>query len=153
MLETALKGQDEEYVEALFRLHAARWRSKGEDGVLCSPATQSFFREACRGFRRRGWLRFHGLRFRGKLCAIVCIFCSLRRSVYYIGGFADELLRYSPGSAMIEFAIERAIAEQVREFDFLRLDEKYKYRWGATDRINTRVVIRTSESESSAAGR
>ena len=54
---------------------------------------------------------------------------------------------------MIEFAIERAIAEQVREFDFLRLDEKYKYRWGATDRINTRVVIRTSESESSAAGR
>src|SRR5262249_34872923 len=41
--------QDPVCMDALFRLHAARWKSKGEDGVLSAPCVQNFLREVCPG--------------------------------------------------------------------------------------------------------
>src|SRR5262249_20263444 len=93
-------------------------------------------------FRRRDWLRLHALRFEGRIVSIVCIFCAHRRAHYYLGGFDNALARYSPGDVLIHFAIQHAIEENVTEFDFLRCAEKYKYRWGAEDRVNIRFVIR-----------
>lgn len=139
--EASSPAQDCGYVEALFRLHAARWEPRGEPGMLATPKVQCFFREALAGFRRRGWLRLHGLRFRGELKAVVCNFCTRGRTLYYLGGFDPELSRYSPGSVLIAHAIDGAIGERSVEFDFLRQREQYKYAWGAEDRINSRLLV------------
>ena len=151
--ESAKAPEDTEYVEALFRLHAARWNGKGEPGVLDSAAVRGFFRDVITGFRRRGWLRLHGLRFRGELDAVVCIFCAAGRQVYYLGGFDERLSRYSPGSNLIGFAMERAMSEGSAEFDFLREGERYKYEWGAKDRTNFQLRLCNPKSETSALGR
>jgi len=128
-------------MEALFRLHGDRWGSKGEAGVLNSPCMQNFLREACVGMRR-----LYCIRLDGSVRGILCTFCAHQRAAYYIGGFDPELSRFSPGSALIHFAMENAIREHCTEFDFLRQGERYKYDWGATDRINTRLLLRNSES-------
>jgi CelD/BcsL family acetyltransferase involved in cellulose biosynthesis len=155
--ETPPEEQDQEYIEALFRLHAARWASKGEPGVLSSRAIEGFLRDVCAGFRRRGWLRFYGLRLQEELAAVVCNLCALGESAYYIGGFDPAFRRYSPGLALIDFAIESAIKEGCTWFDFMRNTEKYKFDWCAEDRINTRLLMcrrdAGSESESSALDR
>jgi CelD/BcsL family acetyltransferase involved in cellulose biosynthesis len=144
--ETAAAEQDSEFLDALVQLHAARWEARGEAGVLSTGAQRLFLRDACCAFRQRGWLRLHGLRLRGELKAVVCIFCALGRSAYYLGGFDPHLARYSPGSALISFAINQAAAERCTEFDFLRQGELYKYHWGATDRVNLRLTVRHSET-------
>jgi CelD/BcsL family acetyltransferase involved in cellulose biosynthesis len=146
--ETAAPEQDSEYLEALFQLHAARWECRNESGMLSTPALQSFYQEVAFEFRRRGWLRFHGLRYRGRLAGVVCIFLARRRAFSYLGGFDDTLAAYSPGTALLAYAIEQAIGEGATEFDFLRKRESYKYRWGAVDRANARLVIRHEWSRS-----
>jgi len=65
--ETSTASQDTEYVEALFGLHSRRWQSRAQSGMLSTPPLQSFFRAIVQGFRKRGWLHFHGLRYGGQL--------------------------------------------------------------------------------------
>lgn len=145
-VESARPGQDEEYLQRLFQLHEARWRSKGQPGIFAAREVQTFVGCVCREFRRRDWLRFHGLRLTGVLRAVACNFCALGRTFYYAGGFDETLRKYSPGSMLVGAAIEQAIQEGCTEFDFLRDMEKYKFDWGATNRINTRLIVRRSES-------
>ena len=47
---------------------------------------------------------------------------------------------YSPGTLLIAYALEDAVSRGDSEFDFLRGNEPYKYRWGARDRFNRRVL-------------
>lgn len=54
----------------------------------------------------------------------------------YLGGFRPEMARCSPGTVLIDHVLEAAIGEKLREFDFLRGKEAYKYLWGSRDRIN-----------------
>jgi CelD/BcsL family acetyltransferase involved in cellulose biosynthesis len=145
--ETSLPGQDSEYVDALIRLHTSRWQSRGEAGVLATASVQNFLHDLAPGFRARGWLRFHGLRYQGELHGAVCIFCAHERCHYYLGGFDDRFARFGPGNLLIRFAMEQAIHEHAREFDFLRNGESYKYKWGARDRVNWKLIV---DQESSA---
>jgi len=73
--------------------------------------------------------------------AVMCVFTARGRAHYYLGGFDESLERLSPGTALTGYAIESAIADGVLEFDFLRRGEPYKYRWGAVDRPNFRLLI------------
>src|SRR5205807_436927 len=59
---------------------------------------------------------------------------------YYLGGFDPELARRSVGTLLTARAIETAVADGCREFDFLRGREPYKYRWGCIDRPHFRRV-------------
>ena len=50
----------------------------------------------------------------------------------------------SPGVVLTAAAIERAIALGRSEFDFLRGNEEYKYRFGAVDRPIYHLTLRRS---------
>ena len=41
----------------------------------------------------------------------------------------------------MEYTMEQAILEGVREFDFLRGDEPYKSAWGAQPEISSRMIL------------
>jgi CelD/BcsL family acetyltransferase involved in cellulose biosynthesis len=135
--EVATANQTGEYLEALFRLHADRWRG---EGVLGEPAIRDFHRKAAPAFAARGWLRFHGIRLEGELRAVLYAFAHRGRIYYYLSGFDPALEPYGPGSLLIEAAIRHGIAEGDNVFDFLRGTEGYKYRWGAENRINKRLA-------------
>ena len=58
------------------------------------------------------------------------------------GRFEPTLARLSLGTVLTARAIRHAIeADGAAEFDFLRGNEPYKYKWGALDRYNRRVSI------------
>jgi CelD/BcsL family acetyltransferase involved in cellulose biosynthesis len=146
IFETAAAHQDPEYVQALFQLHTTHWEGRNQSGMLATAALRSFFCEMVSGFRLRGWLRFHGLRHQGRLAAVVCILLVRQRAYYYLGGFEDALMRHSPGTALLGYAIEQAIEEGALEFDFLRKEEQYKSRWGAVPRANTGLILQHPSS-------
>jgi CelD/BcsL family acetyltransferase involved in cellulose biosynthesis len=124
--------------DALLRLHAARWATRGEGGVLADPAVQAMHREALPGLHRAGLLRFHALRLDGEIVAVLYALVdppgrSARRLYLYLSGFNPALERLSPGMLLVGRAVEAAIAEGLAVADFLRGRERYKYFWGAED--------------------
>jgi CelD/BcsL family acetyltransferase involved in cellulose biosynthesis len=92
--ETTAGAEDVEYVEALFQLHTRRWHTRAQSGMLSTAPLQSFFRAVVQGFQKRGWLRFHGLRYGGKLAAVMCVFHGASA-----GPLLSERLRRIAGAA------------------------------------------------------
>jgi CelD/BcsL family acetyltransferase involved in cellulose biosynthesis len=120
----------------LFRLHAARWQERGEDGVCANPAVQAFHREAAQALCEQGMLRLWRLRIAGELAAVYYGLHWRDRAYAYLGGFSPEFARLRPGALIMRHALETAQAEEAREFHFLRGGEAYKYGWGAVDRCS-----------------
>jgi CelD/BcsL family acetyltransferase involved in cellulose biosynthesis len=123
-------------LDDLFRLHGARWHSRGQPGVLADPKVREFHREATPALAVEGMLRLYRMRIGGAVAAVYYGFVWRGRSYAYIGGFDPDMPRLSPGTLILLHAIVAAIAEGCHEFDFLRGDEAYKYAWGAIDRRN-----------------
>ncbi|QJE72408.1 GNAT family N-acetyltransferase [Aerophototrophica crusticola] len=121
-------------LDALFTLHAARWQQDGEAGVLADPLVQAFHRQAAPLLDAAGLLRLYALDLDGRTVAVLYGLAAKGRFHYYIGGHDPALAACSPGSLLLSHAIDRATAEGCTLFDFLRGQEPYKYRWGATDR-------------------
>jgi CelD/BcsL family acetyltransferase involved in cellulose biosynthesis len=124
--------------DALLRLHAARWATRGEAGVLAAPAVQAMHRDALPALHRAGLLRFHVLRLDGEIVAVLYALAdppgrTVRRLYFYLSGFDPALERLSPGMLLVGRAVEAAIAEGLAVADFLRGRERYKYFWGAED--------------------
>ncbi len=126
----------------LFRLHAARWRVRGEDGVLADEAVRGFHLEAAPGFARRGWLRLYTLRLSGAPAAVLYGFARLKAAHFYLSGFDPAHARLGVGKLLVLQALREAVAEGRDEFHFLRGREPYKYRFGAVDRQNVRFCVR-----------
>ncbi|WP_437993172.1 GNAT family N-acetyltransferase [Sorangium sp. So ce145] len=140
-LDVADAASVDELLDALFANHKARWRSRGEGGVL-DEALRPFHREAARALCARGALRLFGLRLDGRIIASLYGFAERGGLASYITGFDPELAWYSPGLVMLASAIEHAAREGARTVDFLRGREPYKYDWGAVDRWTFRRRLR-----------
>lgn len=140
--ERADDANFETLFSALVRLHEARWRARRGAGMLAEKEVQEFHREAARGLLAAGALRLYGLRLNDQWAASFYGFQQAGRAYYYLGGFDPALGPLSLGTLMVSHAIEAAIREGAREFDFLRGSEGYKYRWGARDRATYRRTLR-----------
>lgn len=134
------KDNLEEMLNSWFRLHNARWTSRGEAGVLADSAVRRMHEQALPELLTSNIARTWALHLDGKTVAVLYGLADhagvrARRVYYYLGGFDPEYHRLSPGKLMIAHAIEEAICEGACEFDFLRGREDYKYVWGAKDRF------------------
>jgi CelD/BcsL family acetyltransferase involved in cellulose biosynthesis len=137
-LETPTRETLDEFMSALFALHAARWKLKGLPGMLAADVDQSFHREVARCMLDAGALRMYALRMNDSLLAVFYGFGHHDTVYYYLSGYDPSLDKMSPGTVIVAHAIEQAVRNGAKTFDFLRGAEDYKYAWGAKDRLNRR---------------
>jgi len=130
-----------ESLEALHRLHDARWHSRGESGMMSGTNLPRFHRQVAGALMDAGMVRLYSLRMGGEIKAALYCFTRGARTYYYLSGFDPALASYSPGSQLIDHAILDARTLGDVEFDFLRGDETYKARWGAQPRSNYQIVL------------
>lgn len=140
-------------LDALFRLHTARWRERGGPGVLADARLRRFHAEAASGFLRRGRLRLHALLLRGQPVAVLYGFARGDRTYMYLSGLDPDASFCSPGILLLHHAIAQAIGEGARTFDMLRGDESYKDDWGVVRTHNAALRIHTAKRASAAAAR
>jgi CelD/BcsL family acetyltransferase involved in cellulose biosynthesis len=126
------------FVTALFDLHAARWQQKNMPGMLADDIIQRFHREVARQMFAAGALRMHALRQGERIVAMFYGFGHHGTVHYYLSGYDPTLERLSIGTVIVAHALEEAVREGAHTFDFLRGAERYKYTWGAEDRMNRR---------------
>ena len=142
VVETATPASAPNHLDALFRLHAARWQSRGEAGVLADPTVQAFHRAAVPRLAAAGLLHSTLLRIDGRVAGV---FHGLRRGcrLYaYLGGLDPAFAFESPGTVLMGHALETMMADGAGELNLLRGREAYKYEWGAIDRVNLRRLLR-----------
>ena len=130
-------------IDSLIALHAARWALDGAPGVLHDPAIQAFHRRAMPALLHAGLLRLAVLRLAGQVAAVVMALLDAHRIHFYLSGYDPAHSFVSPGTLLIGAMLDHAIEEGRTEAHFLRGQEPYKYRWGATDRLNATASFTT----------
>lgn len=135
------------WLDTLDRLHAQRWALRDLPGVLRAGGVLDWHREAAPKLLAAGLLRALSLRIAGRLVAVLYVLADAqavprRRWFYYLGGFDPAAAALSPGTLLVGHAIEQAQAEGAAAFDFLRGNEPYKHRWGASNQPMTTLRIR-----------
>ena len=132
-VEPATAGNADEVFAALLRLHAARWATRGQPGVLAADTVRRAHAESLPLLLAAGLLRMYALRVDGTIAAVFYGLGDGRRVYYYLGGFDPAYQSLSPGTLLVGHAVDRAIEAGAVAFDFLKGREPYKYLWGATD--------------------
>jgi CelD/BcsL family acetyltransferase involved in cellulose biosynthesis len=127
--------------ERLASLHGARWRAKGESGVLSDALLATFLGRAIPALDDAGLLRAYELAAAGETVGVLFAMRGASSTSYYLSGFDPAHARLSPGTVLVGRAIEDAAAEGAIAFDFLRGNEGYKHRWGTVERPSIRRVF------------
>ncbi len=90
---------------------------------------------------RKGWLWLAFLKVGEKKAAGAFNFDYGNRLWGYNSGINREFLELSPGWVLLAHTLKWACEHGRSEFDFMRGNEEYKYRFGARDRLVMRVKV------------
>jgi len=127
------RGIIESFVDFV-RLHQLRRHQKAQTGVFKADRQKFFYQQLLNDFSQRGWVELAFLNVEGERVAGVLQFSYREGTFYYQTGFDPSWVKYSVGLVLNRMLIERAEQQGMKTFNFLRGDEPYKYRLGATDR-------------------
>ncbi len=117
-------------------------RSQADKRKFMDGRMEGFFREAAEAFLDAGWLRLAFLSSGTEDVAVAFQLSWRGALMLYNSGFEPDRREASPGVVLVARCIEDAIGMGMREYDFLRGRERYKYDLGGRDRAVYRAVLR-----------
>ncbi len=113
-----------------------------EKGAFLTEAMRRQMKSTLRWAFDAGILQLAFLEIDGKKAAGYFNFDYLNRIWVYNSGLDNQFREYSPGWVLLGDLLQWANEQKRAEFDFLRGNEDYKYRFGAVDRFVMRITIR-----------
>lgn len=130
-----------ECLEALIRLHSARWRKRGQPGMISANRSADFLRDIAEAFRREQMLWFFSLRFQGDIVAVIMAFAYKNVLYGYLSAFDPAHADLGFGKIMLFDSLRFAFEKRYVSWNFLRGSEPYKSDWGAVAIPKSRLVI------------
>lgn len=133
----------DEGIDRLIHLHRKRWEAARESGSFATRRYCDFHRAVMKACAARGELRLYCLELAGSVVAMYYAY-RFRDGIYLMqSGFDPAFAHLRAGSVLLGYAVEHAIAEGNRVWDFLRGDHQYKREWaGAEERSTAFVNVR-----------
>lgn len=131
----------DEDLDTFIALH--RMSQQDDKQGFMTPAKVAFFRDMARQLWREGWLELAFLHADGRPIAGLC--CMTYGTTYaaYNSGYHPDYGALSAGIVLFANRIHSAIDRGFVAFDFLRGNEAYKYRFGASDRPLSQLMVRS----------
>ena len=123
------QNEIKDFISTLVRLHTASQKRKNNAGLFTDQNMIDFHMELAEIFLKNGWLRSYTLNIGNTNIAAIHCFQYNNVVSFYQSGFDQFWQKYSPGSQIMMHAIQQAINEKNKTFDFLRGDESYKFKW------------------------
>jgi CelD/BcsL family acetyltransferase involved in cellulose biosynthesis len=108
----------------------------------------AFLRDLAHQLQVPGWIELTTLRADGVAIAALCCFPCDRTYAAYNACYHPDYRHLSAGIVLFANRIQSAIARRFAHFDFLRGNEPYKYRFGASDRPLWQLLARSACSVS-----
>lgn len=105
--------------------------AEGRKGRFMGPKIASFFEHIANAFAPLDWLRLEVLEIGDRAIAATFGFQLDKTFYLYNSAYEPTLGRLSPGYVLVSQLIEDAIDRGLKQFDFLRGPERYKYQFGA----------------------
>jgi len=130
-------------LDEFFHLYQLRWGTMDSDLRL-------FYTDSASALAGSGLLRLCSIRIAGKAAAAIFAFTAHKTLYCYLSAFDSAMSKQSPGAVLLGWLIDQAISEGMKEVDFLRDNEAYKYLWGARDRISYKLHTRNARALGSA---
>jgi len=141
-LHWTIVGPEDDLNEAVDNFLRLMAKSAREKADFLTDARRDFFRGLAQEMSEAGWLQLSFLTFRGQKLASYFSFVYNNRVLVYNSGFDWEAdPNIGSGIVLTGFLIEHAIQEGRAAYDFLRGDERYKYRFGGTDVTVHQVLV------------
>ncbi len=106
-----------------------------------TPAMREHMRLTMRCAFAKGCLNLAFLEVNGQKAAAYLSFDYLNRLWVYNSGVDRAFMEYSPGWVLLGHLLQWSNEQGYSEFDFMRGDEDYKYRFGAVDRFVMRATL------------
>ena len=132
----------DEGLSKFFDLHQSRWRAVNVRGAFSNPKMKEFYRDIASQFLKNKWLYFTCLSADNEPVSIEYGFI-YNQKLYNATSARDvRYSEYSVGHLHHLFLIKDAIKRHLREFDFLRGDEPYKFHWTKSARRYIQVMIK-----------
>lgn len=132
-----VRAVEPSHLDIFFELMAA---SDPDKKNFLQEDIRSFFAAIADAFAANQWLRMRIAFLDSKPIAALFSFQMNDRIYLYNSGFDPDFYQLSPGIIIIGNDIMAAIAEDVKYYDFLRGNEKYKFRFGAERRYTMRLT-------------
>ena len=143
-IEFDAAGYKPEWLEALIRLHSARWHDQGQPGMIYGNGSAEFLRNIAEVFSRRQMLCLFALRYQGEIVAVIMAF-AYRQVLYgYLSAFDPLYANFGFGKIILFETLRYAFERRYRSWNFLRGSEPYKSEWGAIAIPKSRLVISRS---------
>lgn len=142
----AVERPDSKLLHSLIELHAARWQSQGQPGMIAVNHAAEFLCDVSRKFSDLGMLRIFVVRFRGQPTAVNLGFLFRDTFFSYMSAFDPEHDYFGFGRMLLYRAIQHCYRSGVRFWNFLRGDEAYKFSWGAERIPKLRLHIKRGEA-------
>lgn len=136
-IEAADPDRLDAMLDHIFALHTERRRAEGGAGLMSDPRVEPFLRAALARLTRAGIARTYLLSIGGEIAGGYCGFVHRDRAYAYLGGFSARFTAESPGTLLLDHAMQDAARHGATEMHLLRGAEAYKYSWGAVDRWTT----------------
>ncbi len=132
---------DESSLDAEIDALLALMAQDQEKERFLSDVMRSQMRAAVHAAFQAGWLQLSFLEVDGRKAAGYLNFDFGNHIWVYNSGLNFELGELSPGWVLLSYLIRWANENKRAAFDFMRGDEEYKYRFGATDRLVVRAKV------------
>jgi CelD/BcsL family acetyltransferase involved in cellulose biosynthesis len=127
----------ESEMEAFFKLMESDQNKAG----FLKPAMREQMRSSIQAAHENGWLWLAFLEIDGRKAAAALNFDYRNRLWGYNSGVDQSFLELSPGWVLLAYTLQWAADHGRAEFDFMRGDEEYKYRFGAVNRYVMRARV------------
>lgn len=135
-------------LDTFFHLHRISRHDKAE---FMTAAMEAFFRDMAVELARDDLVRLYLIDVGAQPAAALIAFRSGDELLLYNSGYDPAFSQTSVGIVSKAMALQSAIADGVRTFDFLRGAEPYKYDLGGTDRIVRQLWVRRNDQQDPAA--
>lgn len=131
--ETALAGETDAFL--------ALMAQDPDKQTFLTPEMRAMLHDLIRCAFEENCLLMTFMEVGGEKAAGYLVFDYLGRLWVYNSGFDRSFMEYSPGWVLLGYLLQWANEQKRSEFDFMRGDEDYKYRFGAVDRFVMRVSL------------
>jgi CelD/BcsL family acetyltransferase involved in cellulose biosynthesis len=111
------------------RIEAAAWKGAAGTAINSDPAVREFYIRLAERAAELGLLRLTFLRFAGRRIAFDYILCNGKTISGVKIGYDPDYHAYSPGNMLLNLILQGACNEGIREYDFLGVDDEWKFEW------------------------
>jgi len=129
-------GEFNQGINQFRQIYEKRYKVMGKCSTFFKGKEMVFFRRIHYVAQTEGWVKIFLLKLNNKIIGYRYGLLYKQKFYDWVTSFDPDFFEYSPGKLLIGEAIKFSMENNIKEFDFLRGDEKYKLKWTKITRSN-----------------